>query len=709
VSAFVTQLTLMRELLGVFAGNELTFGVVLGNWMLLTGLGAAIGRGSRQVRDPIAALVVSQVAIALLPLVAVFAIRWLRNVVFLRGVALGWSETVLGSLVLLTPYCLLTGYLLTLACRLLAEEHGPASIGRVYFLDILGDIVGGVLFSFVLVVWLDHFQCLYVPAAMNLLAALLVAVWYGRRWLAVLSLGAVTGAGLVACTDLEGMSTRLQYPGQEVVFSGNSPYGRLVVTRSAGQYTFVENGVVLFSTQNTEQVEETVHFAMAQRPEARTVLMLGGGIAGTAREVLKYNPQRVDYVELDSLILEVGQRLLPESLSDPRIDVIQSDGRLWVKQTSRRYDVVIVDVPEPSTSQLNRFYTQEFYEEVAGVLREGGVLSLRLGQYDDWIGPELAQVLASTHRTLSTVFVQVLVLPGSKNVFLASQGKLTSRIASQIESAGVHTRWMTPAYLRAVLTPDRLADVDRVIAEASAVNRDFSPILYYYHLRYWMTQFKVRFGVLEAGLLTGLAVYVLRVGPVPRAVFAAGLSASALEVVLLLGFQILYGSVYERLGVIVACFMVGLGLGAAVMNGRLRRRDRQSDSGQACRPLIGRREMAGLAIALAVAAVGVPPLLTGLDRLGSAMGLVVASALIPVMALVVAVIVGMQFPLAGALDFEELSATASRLYTADYLGAALGALLVSTMLIPLIGVVGVCLMIAGVNVLAAWGMLSGRP
>lgn len=91
------------------------------------------------------------------------------------------------------------------------------------------------------------------------------------------------------------------------------------------------------------------------------------------------------------------------------------------------------------------------------------------------------------------------------------------------------------------------------------------------------------------------------------------------------------------------------------------------------------------------------------------MGPAVASALIPVTALVVAVIVGMQFPLAGVLDFEEVSATASRLYTADYLGAALGALLVSTMLIPLVGVVGVCLMIAGVNVLAAWGMLNGRP
>lgn len=39
-SAVITQLTLMRELLCVYSGNELVVGVVLGNWLLLTGLGA---------------------------------------------------------------------------------------------------------------------------------------------------------------------------------------------------------------------------------------------------------------------------------------------------------------------------------------------------------------------------------------------------------------------------------------------------------------------------------------------------------------------------------------------------------------------------------------------------------------------------------------------------------------------------------------------
>ena len=52
LSAFLTQLTLMRELLGVLSGNELVFGVVLGSWMLLTGIGSALGRAASRLRSP---------------------------------------------------------------------------------------------------------------------------------------------------------------------------------------------------------------------------------------------------------------------------------------------------------------------------------------------------------------------------------------------------------------------------------------------------------------------------------------------------------------------------------------------------------------------------------------------------------------------------------------------------------------------------------
>ena len=76
-----------------------------------------------------------------------------------------------------------------------------------------------------------------------------------------------------------------------------------------------------------------------------------GGVSGTAREILKYGVQAVDYVELDPLILALGERYLPANLADRRIRVINTDGRLFVKQAPEKYDVAIIDVPAPATAQ----------------------------------------------------------------------------------------------------------------------------------------------------------------------------------------------------------------------------------------------------------------------------------------------------------------------------------------------------------------------
>ncbi len=702
-SAFVTQVTLMREFLGCFAGNELVFGIVLGSWMLLTGLGATLGRlgtgggivlpssGVARCARPtlpgsMAMFLAGQMLVATLPIAAVFALRVLWNVVFVRGAAVGLAETVASCVVLLAPYCVLTGYLLTLACRLIGQQDDAKGIGQVYYYDSLGGVGAGIAFSFVLVRWFDHFSILYFVALLNLLAAGLVA-WHfrQRRWLVASITASIAIAGLMALGNLDQLSTARQYPGQEVVYRGNSPYGRLVVARSAGQFNFVENGVLLFATRNVADVEETVHYAMAQRPDAERVLLVSGGISGTAREILKYGVQRVDYVELDPLILQVAGHLGLGNLSDPRIHVIQTDGRRFIQQSSERYDVVIVDVPEPSTFQLNRFYTREFMIETARRLRPGGVLCFPLGSYDDYVGPEQAKVLSAVHHTLREVFARVLMIPGGRIFFLASDGDLTTDVAPRIEGRGIPTRVVNHHYLKGMLTPDRLADLRRAVAGSAPVNRDFSPILYYYHLLYWMTQFKVRFGLLEGGLLLILAVYLLRIRPVPLAVFSTGFAASALDVILLMGFQIVYGSTYQQVSVIVTMFMIGLAIGSYLMNRWLPRRTR--------------KDLAWLQLLIAAMALCIPWVLMKLGRLDElSSGSAAVWCIIPLLTVGLAMLVGMEFPLASKVDFHSMTATASQIYTADYIGAALGALLVSTLLIPLLGIVAASCVAAALNV-----------
>jgi spermidine synthase len=810
VSALMTQLTLMRELLGVFSGNELVFGIVLGNWLLLTGIGSVLGklltarstpaglwcgprlwcglptaphggpqvsptasgeigpgsgdgasrsapelerpqhllpRPSREVKRgsgvfhfgwPLSLFVVAQMLVAVLPLVDVFLLRTLRNVVFLRGAEVGVTATVVSCLVLLAPYCLTTGCLLTLASQLLAapllvrqvvmqqvavpqgscsDPHGkpqrlaclpdpvttaqtdtnavPAdsgaaseSIGLVYFLDNFGSVVGGLLFNFILIHWFSHFGILCFPALLNLFFAAWVAVLARKRVLAILA--AATAVALVAAMalwDFDQLSTEIAQPGQHVVYHGHSPYGSLVVTEAAGQFNFIESGVVLFSTHNIEEVEEAVHYAMAQRPHAGRVLLISGGVSGTAREVLKYGVSAVDYVELDPLILRVAAQYLPDSLADPRIHVINTDGRLFVKQTDRPYDVVIVDVPNPSTSQLNRFYTREFFAEVKQVLAPDGVLCFSLANYEDYLSPELSDLIAVAHRTSGSVFGHVLMLPGGRIFFLASDGPLTAEVARQIEQAGVATRLVNRHYLQAMLSPDRMAEVGRAVRADAAINEDFNPILYYYHLRYWMSHFGFHFGLMEGALLLVLAVYLVRIRPVPLVIFSGGFAASALEVVLLVALQTLNGCLYHQVGLVVTMFMLGLGIGSFVMN-RLAPR----------RPPI---DLAKLALAVAVYAACLPVVLLGLGRLGGSAAPLISQVAVPLLTLVLAVLVGLQFPLAGRVDYQGTAVTAARLYAADFIGAALGALLVSTLLIPVMGVAAVCGLSAVMNLFAA--------
>src|SRR5208283_1143317 len=78
VSCVMTQLALMRELLGAFGGNELVLGLALGNWLLLMGIGAWLGRTTDKLQNPQAVLVVAQIWVAVLPLLQVFLLRALR-------------------------------------------------------------------------------------------------------------------------------------------------------------------------------------------------------------------------------------------------------------------------------------------------------------------------------------------------------------------------------------------------------------------------------------------------------------------------------------------------------------------------------------------------------------------------------------------------------------------------------------------------------
>ena len=85
-----------------------------------------------------------------------------------------------------------------------------------------------------------------------------------------------------------------------------------------------------------------------------------------------------------------------------------------------------------------------------------------------------------------------------------------------------------------------------------------------------------------------------------------------------------------------------------------------------------------------------------------------AYTLFPMLTMCLAFIVGFEFPVASRLSFTTVPETAGRLYGADLVGSSVGAVAVAAVLILLVGIIGVCLIIAAANIMTGMIVSLGK-
>jgi len=671
-TAVIGQVLLMRELVATFYGNELLFGLILAGWLAWGAAGSALAARLRRIGPR--AVGTGLVLVALLLPAQLALVRGVRTLLGVPpGAFVEFVPMVLAVVLIPAPLCGLLGGLFAPAARLLGGvDAGP----RAYLWESAGSVAGGVLFSFLLIRWLDPFQTALLVGALDLTLALHLlkpATWnlkLALPFLLLLNLASLPLGHLLH-------PATLRWRWSDLVFATDSPYGRLTIVARDGQRAFFENGLLSFETQSTFP-EEVIHFPLLAHPAPRSVLLIGGGVGGDLREVLRHPVEEVVYVELDPAVIRAARAHLPLAeaavLDDPRVRLILTDGRRYVQNAGRTFDVVVLDLPEPSTSALNRFYTAEFFAEVGALLAPGGLFSLGLPSAENYWSPELARRNGSVYWTLRGVFPEVLVLPGEHNFFLASHRSLPASptmLIERMEERRIEPLWVTPAYIEYLLTTDRFAQV-RAELEGMAdvrLNRDRRPICYYYGLVLWLSRFYLGLGQLQGPPLRAVAAAVLvglvalarwkRRLAVPLAVAVVGLAEMALEVVILFAFQVGHGTLYGRVSLVVTAFMAGLVVGA-----------------QGGRRLVGRARPMLLAVLGGVVA---------LAGLVAVLPLGMPEALYLLLALTAGGLAGMAFPLAVALVGGEEARAAGLLYAADLVGGCLGALATAALAVPLLG------------------------
>ncbi len=693
--AAVFQVYLLREFAVHFYGNEMTYGLVLGGWLLWGGLGSIIASRRRIPASwfgPLLLAVIAAFPVCLAVLrLSRFALHLLpgeiTGLVFMLPFALG--------LTLIVNFPL--GMLFVLAVRIDEGNLGPVWVG-----ESLGAALGGLVVSLLLVPHLTNGQGAALVGGCA--AAAWIAFPAGRRRI----LGAALVLPLlVAAWVFDLPSQKLYWKPFELLSSRDTPYGRLQVIKLQETISLYSNGLRVFTTGDKAEAEESVHFALLQDPGAKRALLVGGGAGGCLTEALKYPLACIDHVELDPEIVRMSLGFLPPedraASDDERVRTLFEDGRAFLRANRGTYDVIILSLPEPANAQINRFYTREFFALARDRLAPKGILSFRLPSSENYLSYERWRFLATIYRTLKSVFPRVKVIPGETNIFLASRAELTTdaeTLSSRVESLGLDTVYVRREFLMDRLDPLRTGQLNELLGSRDVdLNTDLAPVSYFFDSLLWNSQFRsvetrilsTLAGVPRAWLLgvpLGLIALALllvsgrRPGFILAPLLFLGFTQIVAEIMVLLWFETLYGSVYGRLALLLASFMAGLSAGSFLS---LR--------------LAWFRRVSPRLIQLGI--------LVWLAAFVFLVGTVPPQAFFYIFLLVLGFLGGQQFIAANRL-FLQKSSDYGLGYGLDLLGSFFGALAAASVFIPLAGLRGLAVFLAALNGLALAAMVIKR-
>jgi len=731
------QIVLLRELMVVAYGNEISLGLMLASWLSWTALGSSLcGKFAPGRVSPARFLSALQVSAALFLPATILAIRGARQIFQVYpGELLAPSPIFLICLVTLSAFCLVSGASFVAGSRLHeleCQSSIPLALNSMYLLEAAGACLGGLVTSLLFLCQLNSLQVVLLVTGLNLASAAVLVFRKPSHRLAlcVAMLATWVFVGLPQARRCEMASISRLWPGFRIVDSLNSVYGNLVVVETGGIRSLLENGVAMFHAPDPASAEESVHFALLEHPAPKTVLVIGGGAGGALLQALQHPTlERVDYVELDPAVLDLADKYFPDewmaARADTRVHIHHEDGRLFLKTTRQVFDVIIVNLPAPQTAQLNRFYSLEFFREAAGKLGEGGVFSFQLHAAEEYLSPDLSTFLRCIFKTLHEAFPVVQVIPGEIAHFFAAKeaGVLAANpdeLLSRLRGRHLQTRYVRDYFITFRLAPDRIADLEQNIEPhlETPTNRDLAPIAYYFDVELWSTQFnrefqhvfesveRLSYGRLVAGTVVPLILTALLIALSTRSdrhirrtaefcVALAGLTSISLEVLLLLGFQAVYGYVYQQLAILIALFMAGMALASWL-------HVRQPLAVTLC-PNLKRLALLQLLTSFS------PPLLclflsSSEAAISPAILALVSHVFFPAVAILAGMLGGYQFALATQICYGDATAARSNqgiLYGIDLLGACLGALLLSAFLLPLFGFLKAALLIGAANLVPA--------
>jgi spermidine synthase len=403
---------------------------------------------------------------------------------------------------------LLIGLEIPLVTRLnQSYEELKTNIAAVMEKDYYGALLGGLFFAFFA---LPHLGLTYTPivlGAVNFLVAMLAWLSLHRlvrsKWLVGLGASVCALMLLGLCIFAEPIimfGEQLQYR-DKVIHAQQTSYQKIVITQWRDNYWLFINGQEQFSTADEERYHEPlVHPVMQLSQKPKKVLILGGGDGLALREVLKYpQVQKVTLVDIDPAMTRLAKEfpvlvsVNQGSMLSRKLEIINQDARIFAQECESLYDAIIIDLPDPDSTDLMHLYSLGFYKLLKAHLSPGGFMVTQAGS--PYFAPKAFLCILKTIRAAgfeALPYHNQVPTMGEWGWVLAGHGespggtKLAGRMGS-LDFTGIPTRYLNRDAARA-MTGFGKGLFEKAMMDSVEINTRHKPVLAgYYRDGRWET------------------------------------------------------------------------------------------------------------------------------------------------------------------------------------------------------------------------------
>jgi hypothetical protein len=548
------QILLIRELMNITGGYELISGVFLGSWLIASAAGAALAGRSTLVDTRKINLIFSAS-----PFISIFLLILLSKLFLVTGEVPSFLASMILTLILLMPFCLISGFAFV-KLIISARETSGFIPGRSFSIETTGGIAAGILLPVLTSGFFNTYKLLL--AIVLLFLAYTLLTYYIRRrsgkLVAKISFTILISAVIISDPDI--LFRQILLPAINVTETRDTPYGNITKGVYSGEQSFYYNQRLLSYHDDAVEREEDIHYALLQRKDPEKVLLISGSLESRLPEILKYNVKKVIYLERDPELAKLAKSEFKNAA--PEVVIESKDAFRYVRGSDQTVDAIIMLLPPPSTLSVNRFYTTDFYNYAKHLLVPGGIFMCSPGPNDNYFNQESINLYSSVYNSLAAVFRYVLPVPGNKLYFIASDEPLSVSFSRLADERKISNIYVSSAFLADDLVETKSSEIKSLMDPKIRQNSSAFPVACFHFQSYNISK---NLNEKIPAIILMLVAFVIPVLAVRRKNLLMYFSASALagfEIIILLTLQLTVGNMYQLTGLVIASMMAGLAAGS---------------------------------------------------------------------------------------------------------------------------------------------------